>query len=237
MLVFVLTGCDYIYIYHYKERGVIVGSHTDTIYVTPQPQPQPLPGEEGHSGIEGNSGKDKVAADRVGDKPCLLTVQTIADYPPGPVTPDQVLIDNGVWKNGLRYDWGEHSYQVAKSGYRTMSGKLTVPKEITQYTYTVNIRTEDRVIRFNITDASTGSKINPDKVTIGDQQIFDGARKKPGIYRLAIHKAGYQSVIESSYDIPVGDGEFVITKDYEIGSGAAAFQHHRCRNRRQFTSR
>ena len=81
-----------------------------------------------------------------------------------------------------------------------------------EYIYTVNIRADDRVIRFNITDAGTGSKINPDKVTLNTQQIFDGARMKPGDYRLEIHKAGYQSVIESSYNIPVGVSEFFITK-------------------------
>lgn len=141
-----------------------------------------------------------------------LMYQISADYPEGEILPDKILVDNQIASQGEMRLVGPHTYRIEKSGYYSLDGQFDMPQGAGTYTLVRQMVCKPRKIRLDIRDSATNQKIDPDKVLIGAQQIKEGDEVKPGDLTLEIHKAGYQSVIESQFMLPVSEEPYLLSR-------------------------
>lgn len=120
-----------------------------------------------------------------------LVLKVTADYPQGPIEPDSALISGAEKRTGDRISLGKHNFRIEKSGYHSQSGDFEVKTAGGEYLLEVVLQVKDRTINFNITDSKTSSRINPDKVTFSSRRVVDGAKVRPGEYKVEVNKEGY----------------------------------------------
>jgi hypothetical protein len=147
-----------------------------------------------------------------GQQQRALMYQISADYPESEIQPDRISVDNQAASQGELRLVGPHSYRIEKSGYFPLDGRFDMPQGVGTYTLVRQMVCKPRRIQLNIRDSASDQKFDPDKVLIGAQQVKENDEVKPGDLTLEIHRAGYQSVIESQFMLPVGEEPFVLAR-------------------------
>lgn len=143
-------------------------------------------------------------------RPILYLIST--DYPGGEIKPDSIMISGRQVREGTPLPPGNYSFQIKKSGYNPLSGNFVIDNTPGNYTLRRQMIAKQRPLKINVINANTKKALTPNKILLGARTIRSGAMVKPGPTTLEIHLAGYQSVVDDNLLIPVGEGEYSITR-------------------------
>jgi len=132
-----------------------------------------------------------------------------ADYPAGPIIPDEITLDGRQITKDFKIKPGMHDLVIFKDGYNPIQKQLKIAASSQSFLIKECLEAKPRLITLQFMDSITGAPLNPSEVTFGTIRLnIFTINIKPGVYQLRSQLRGYASVDES---VTVGVKEITST--------------------------
>lgn len=221
-LAFLFVGCDQTFIIYRGEKlPVNTGNNVYTevhhiLETQPTSTPEPPKFNQGLGTTDDNNITDIQNPDKR-----QIIFDITCDYPGGSITPDSILVQGREASPQNLYDLSAQDYTITKAGYFNLNDTVEAGKG--NVTVSKKMLCKPREIRLQIVDAQNRNKIEPSQVLIGSQRVVDGQKVKPCIQPLKIEASGYETLTESGFEVPVGEGAYEIARALNPATTAPVF--------------
>lgn len=141
-------------------------------------------------------------------KPRKLEITTKSSFPFAPkegVTPDSMKMGVQDVKTGDSLKPKEYQLEIKKKGYKTIQEQVLIEPAETPYILNRTLEALPRQVYYELISDFENKPVEPEVITLNDQNITQNASVIPGKYVVKIEKVGYKSqkmeiIIEPSDD-------------------------------------